>query len=122
MVVSGIGTPTGTLMVGSLIGVLHLIGGTSASGTDTDRLEAMSCFIKPNLDELAQDNSISVIIKQTFYIVIKTLLHYHQYFVTWSSRFSYNFDNTLLHYHEDFVVHSITIIKFVLHTFSDKYL
>ena len=27
----------------------------------------------------------------------------------------------LLHYHEDFVTHPITIIKFVLHTFSEKY-
>ena len=32
--VSGIGTYTVTLVVGSLIGVPHSIGGTSTSGTD----------------------------------------------------------------------------------------
>ena len=65
-------------------------------------------------DELAPDNFIFSIIKQT-------LLHYHHYFVTLSSRLGYNLDKTLLHYRKDFVTHFITIIKFVLHTFQDKF-
>ena len=73
------------------------------------------------LDELAQDNSISAIIKQTSLHIITILLHYHQYFVTLSPRLGYKFDNTLLHYHENCVTPSITIIKFVLHTFIEKY-
>ena len=54
------------------------------------------------------------------YIIIKILLHYHQYFGTLSSRLGYNFGKILLHYREDFVTHSITIIKFVLPTFIQK--
>ena len=74
----------------------------------------MSVSSSKMLNELAQENSISAIIKQTS-------LHYHHDFATLSSRLGYNLDKTLLHYHEDFVTHSITIIKFVLHTFIEKY-
>ena len=65
------------------------------------------------LDELASDNSIYSIIK-------KNSLHYNQCFLTVSSRLGYNFDKTLLHYREDFATYSITILKFVLHTFIKK--
>ena len=67
----------------------------------TGRFASQSVSSSQMVDELEQDNSIFSIIKQT-------LLHYHQYVVTLSPRFDYNFDKTLLHYREDFVTHSIT--------------
>ena len=77
--------------IGTYIGVLHVIGGTSALGNDMDRFSAMSVSSIQMLDELPQDNSISAIIKQT-------LLHYHQDLVTLSSIFCYFIIKTWLQF------------------------
>ena len=110
---TGIGTSTVTLVVGSPIRVPHSIGGTSTSGTDGYWQIRCNVSSSQMRDKLAQDNFIFSKIRQT-------LLHYLHYFVTLSPRLGYNLDKTLLHYRKDFVTHSITIIKFVLHTFIKK--
>ena len=57
---------------------------------------AMSVWARKMLGELAQDNSISAIIKQT-------LLHYHQDFSTLSSILRYFIIKTWLQFWQDFV-------------------
>ena len=64
--------------------------------TDKDWFAAMSVSSRKMLDELAQDNSISAIIKQT-------PLHYHQDFATLSSIFCYFIIKTWLQFWQDFV-------------------